>query len=75
MKPDQSFLAFGYDAEYMYSVLPENDFCDDEEQITKAKRNKYYFFDRFKAILFFYFNTTFTKERTDSSDIKHINLK
>lgn len=51
LNPDQSFLAFGYDAEYIYSILAENEFCDDEEQITKEKRNQYYFFQRFKEIL------------------------
>lgn len=51
LNPDQSFLAFGYDAEYMYSILAENDSRDDEEQITKEKSNKYYFFQRFKVIL------------------------
>lgn len=51
LNPNQSFLAFGYDAEYIYSLLAENDLRDDEEQITKEKINNYYFFQKFKVIL------------------------
>lgn len=48
-KPDQTFLAFGYDAEEKYASLAENSVNDEENLIDI---NEYYFFQRFKGFLY-----------------------
>lgn len=52
LKPNQTFLAFGYDAEEKYSRLAENDSDDDEGILRRENINDYYFFQRFKGLLY-----------------------
>lgn len=50
LNPDQTFRAFGYDAEQIYSSLVEIDMNDDGKIITKDNSNDYYFFQRFTVL-------------------------
>lgn len=50
LNPDQTFLAFGYEAELKYFEL--NDDEDDGEKNPKKLINDYYFFPGFKNLLY-----------------------
>lgn len=52
LHPNETFYAFGYEAENRYSDLVEDDPFDDEEKRDKKKKDEYYFFQRFKDILY-----------------------
>lgn len=51
LNPDKTFCAFGYEAECLYSEL-DKDALIGKKKKTKKKRDKYYFFQRFKDILY-----------------------
>lgn len=50
LNPDQTFLAFGYEAELKYFKLYEDE--NDEEKTQKYTKNDYYFFPGFKDLLY-----------------------
>lgn len=50
LNPNKTFCAFGYEAECLYSELDALN-CNKKKK-NKGKRDKYYFFQRFKDILY-----------------------
>lgn len=55
LNPDQIFHAFGYEAETLYSNMAEgnsSDSEDEEEKRTIQNYSEFYYFHRFKMLLY-----------------------
>lgn len=55
LNPDQTFHAFGYEAETLYSNMAEgnsSDSEDEEEKRTIQNYSEFYYFHRFKMLLY-----------------------
>lgn len=52
LNPDQSFLAFGYEAENLISEQIDDLDLDEGRKTLKYNKDEYYYFHRFKMLVF-----------------------